>query len=180
MERVDQARLGLWVFTAGIFAWIFPNAILGTGANVVTDVVITVFGILAAVGLPRAVDGLGSGLLRTGLVGVAVCQFAQNALTAAAGLGATNTAPVLVILLAAVVVAVGAFRWRENGWDADALPWLAVGFAGFSFEPLYYLTLQLATGDGYTGYLPGTVLVGAGALLAAWSFWKPDSPDSPG
>ena len=171
MDRVGWARLGLWVFTAGIFAWIFPNIDQGEGANVATDVVISLFGALAAIGLPRAVDGLGGGLLRVGLVGVALCQFAQNAITAATGLDGTNGAPVFVVMLAAVAVVVGALRWRDDGWDLGALPWLAAGFAGFAFEPVYYLILQVVTGDGFTGYLPGTILVGAGAAVAAWSFW---------
>jgi hypothetical protein len=171
VERVGWARLGLWVFTAGIFAWIFPNAALGETANVVTDVVITVFGILAAIGLPRAVDGIGAGLLRVGLVGIALCQFAQNAIAAATGLDGTNAAPVFVVMLAAAAVVLGASRWQQDGWDLRALPWLAAGFAGFAFEPLYYLILQVVTGDGPTGYLPGTILVGAGAAMASWAFW---------
>lgn len=171
VDRVGWARLGLWVFTAGIFAWIFPNLVLGEGANVVTDVVITLSGVAAAIGLPRAVDGAGTGLLRVGLVGVALCQFAQNAISAATDLGATNGAPVAVVMLASVAVALGAFRWQEDGWDLRALPWLAAGFAGFAFEPLYYLILQVVSGDGFTGYLPGTILVAAGAVLAAWAFW---------
>jgi hypothetical protein len=170
MDRLGWARLGLWVFTAGIFAWIFPNLALKAWANAVTDVVIVVFGVLAAIGVGRAVDGLGTGLLRTGLVGVALCQFAQNAI-AATTLDSVTTAPVLVILAASVALAVGAFRWRDDGWDGGALPWLAAGFAGFAFEPLYYLVRTLVVGDGFAGYLPGTVLVAAGAVLCAWTFW---------
>ena len=172
MDSLGRARFGLWVFTAGIFAWIFPNLILGETANVWTDVVIAAFGVLAAFGLPRAVDGLGVGMLRVGLVGVAVCQFAQNGISAATGLDATNGTPVSVVMLASVAVVAGAFRWREEGWDAGALPWLAAGFAGFAFEPLYYLVLTLAGGGGFTGYLPGSLLVAAGAVLAAWGFWS--------
>jgi hypothetical protein len=171
VERVGWARLGLWVFTAGIFAWIFPNLALGEGVNVGTDVVITIFGVLAALGLPRAVDGLGVGLLRVGLVGVALCQFAQNAISAVTDLTGTNATPVVVVMLASVAVVVGIFRWRQDSWDGDALPWLAAGFAGFAFEPLYYLVLTLAGGGGFSGYLPGTVLVAAGAGVTAWAFW---------
>lgn len=172
MDRVGWARLGLWVFTAGIFAWIFPNLALGQGANVVTDIVITVFGILAAVGLPRSVDGIGNGLLKTGLIGVALCQFAQNLISALTDLDGVNAAPVAIVMLASAAVIVGAFLWREDGWDARALPWLAAGFAGFAFEPLYYLLRQVAGGDGgFSGYLPGTLLVAAGAVLATWGFW---------
>lgn len=171
MDRVGWARLGLWVFTAGIFAWIFPNLVLEQWANVVTDVVITVFGVLAAIGLGRAVDGLGGGMLKVGLIGIAVCQFAQNAISAATDLNATNAAPVFVVMLAAVAVVVGSVRWREDGWDAAALPWLALGFAGFAFEPLYYFVLTLVGDGGFSGYLPGTILVAVGAALAAWSFY---------
>jgi hypothetical protein len=169
VERIGLARLGLWLFTAGIFAWIFPNLAFDAIANAATDVVIVLFGVLAVIGLPRAVDGLGTGLLRTGLVGVALCQFAQNAISAAA-LTATNGAPVLVVLVASVAVVVGAFRWREDGWDTGAVPWLAAGFAGFAFEPAYYLVLTAVSG-GAPGYIPGSILVAVGAGLAAWSFW---------
>lgn len=172
MELLSRARLGLWVFTAGIFAWIFPNLALGQMANAVTDVVIVVFGILAAVGLGRAVEGIGTGLMRAGLVGVALCQLTQNLIAAVTGLNSVNTAPVVVILLASAAVIVGAFLWREDGWDATALPVLAGGFAGFAFEPLYYLVRTVVGGGGFSGYLPGTLLVAAGALLAGVTFWQ--------
>lgn len=170
MDRLGWTRLGLWVFTAGIFAWIFPNVVEGNGVNVATDVVITVFGVLAAVGIGRAVYGAGLGLLKVGLVGVALCQFAQNATKVPTDLGAGNAAPVIVVLLAAVAVVVGALRLKEDGWDPAALPWLAAGFAGFGFEGLYYLALSVAEAD-FGGYFPGTVLVGVGGVLSAWSFW---------
>ena len=171
MDVLGRTRLGLGVFTAGIFAWIFPNLALGETANAVTDVVIVGFGVAAIVGLGRAVDGVGTAMLRTGLIGVALCQFAQNLISAIGGLDAVSAAPTLVIMAASLAIIAGAILWRSDGWDRTALPWLVGGFVAFGFEPLYYLTLTLVTGGGFSGYLPGILLVAAGSLLAAWGFW---------
>lgn len=170
MDRLGWARVGLWTFTAGIFAWIFPNASAGNTVNVLTDVVIVAAGILTAIGLPRAVDGIGNGLFRWGLVGVAVGQFGQNLNTAATGFGAVTAAPVIVVMLASVAVVIGARRWQEDDWDLAATPWLMGGFAGFAFEPVYYFIVGLVQGNPLGPYFPGAVLVGAGAILAALAF----------
>jgi hypothetical protein len=169
MQRSGLAAIALWVFTAGIFAWIFPNLSLGSVPNALTDVAIVLGGVLAAVGLPRAVEGIGTGPLRTGLVAIALFQFGQN-LVSAFSLSATNAAPVFVVMLAAVALAVGAWRWQEDGWDLAALPWLMAGFAGFAFEPLYYNALGFAGGRFWGPYALGAWLVLAGAGLAAWTF----------
>lgn len=171
MEPLGFARWGLWLFTAGIFGWIFPNLADGDYVNVFTDVVIVVSGILAAVGLPRAIDGIGNGLLRTGLVGVAIGQAMQNVVSSLAGFDAGSAAPRFVVMLAAVALVVGVKLWQEDGWDARALPWLAGGFLGFAFEPVYYFLLGLAGGSPFGRYFPGSVGVAAGALLAMWGFW---------
>ena len=170
MGRLGLARWGLWVFTAGIFAWIFPNAALGQNANVVTDVVIAAFGVLAAVGLPRAVDGIGTGPLRWGLAGVAVCQLAQNLITAATGLNSVTAAPVFVVMAASAAVAVGVKLWQEDDWDPAATPWLAAGFAGFAFEPVYYFVRGLAQGSPFGPYFTGALLVAVGGILCAVAF----------
>lgn len=167
MQRSSLGALGLWVFTAGIFAWIFPNLALGSVPNAVTDVAIVAGGVLAAFGLPRAVEGIGTGPLRTGLVLVALFQLGQNLVTLATNLSPTNAAPATIVLLASAAVLVGAKRWQEDGWDLAALPWLAGGFAGFAFEPLYYNVLGFAGGRFWGPYALGAWLVAAGAGLAA-------------
>lgn len=169
MQRSGLAAVALWVFAAGIFAWIFANASNGSVANAVTDAIIAAGGVLAALGLPRAVAGLGTGLLRTGLVVVALFQLGQNVVSLFS-LSPSSAAPVAVVLLASVALVVGVNRWREDGWDLTALPWLMAGFAGFAFEPLYYFTLGTVQGPALNAYTPGTVLVAAGSLLAAWAF----------
>ncbi len=170
VERTTLAGIGLWAFTAGIFLWIFPNASFGQVPNVVTDVVIVVGGVLAAVGLPRAVEGIGTGPLRWGLSIVAVAQLGQNLVTVATDLGPTNAAPASVVMLGALAVLVGAKRWQEDGWDLAAVPWLMAGFAGFAFEPLYYTVLGAVGGSFFGPYTPGAWLVAVGAGLAAFSF----------
>lgn len=169
MGRLALATAGLWAYTAGIFAWIFPNVAGGATANAVTDVVIVLGGLLAAVGLPRAVAGIGTGPLRWGLSIVALAAASQNAVSAFS-LDPTSAAPVAVVLASAVCLLVGVRRWQEDGWDLAALPWLALGFAGLAFEPLYYVVLGAVGGSFFGGYTPGSVLVAAGAGLAAWSF----------
>lgn len=184
MERLAVARWGLWVFTLGIFAWIFPNVGDGNTANVLTDIAIVAFGTLAAIGLPRAVDGLGTGMLRWGLGGVAACQAGQNVNTAIQGLNAVNTAPVAVVLLASVAVVIGAWRWAADEWDLAATPWLAGGFLGFAFEPIYYFTRGATEGNPFGPYFVGSLGVAAGALLAAWAFRpvgaEAETPPAPG
>lgn len=182
MQRSGLAALALWVFTAGVFAWIFANLSQDSAANAVTDAAIVAGGLLAAVGLPRAVDGIGTGPLRAGLALVALFQFGQN-LVSAFSLNATNAAPVFVVLLAAVALAIGVARWREDGWSLAALPWLMAGFAGFAFEPLYYNVLGFAHGRFWGPYALGAWLVLAGAGLAAWAFRpqgvEPGVPSAP-
>lgn len=170
MERLGLARWGLWVFTLGIFGWIFPNVGDGNTANVLTDIAIVAAGIAAAVGLPRAVEGLGPGWLRWGLVGVAAGQFGQSVNTAVQGLNGVNGPSVAVILLAAVAVAIGAWRWTADAWDRAATPWLAGGFLGFAFEPIYYFVRGAFQGDPFGPYFPGSLAVAVGSLLAAWAF----------
>ncbi|HUR26096.1 MAG TPA: hypothetical protein VM327_08810 [Candidatus Thermoplasmatota archaeon] len=176
MDRTGLARLGLWVFTAGIFAWIFPNVADGLAANVATDIAIVIGGALAAIGLPRAVAGLGTGLLRWGLAIVALCQGGQNLITAATRLDGVNAAPVFVVLAASIALAFGIRRWQEDGWDGSATPWLAVGFAGFAFEPVYYVARGFLEGGGLGPYFAGSVGVAVGAALAAWAF-RPGEED---
>lgn len=178
MERLSQGRWGLWVFTAGAFAWIFPNLVLDQLTNALTDVVIVVFGILAAIGLPRAVEGVGTGLLRWGLIGVAVAQFTQN-LVSAFSLDAGSAAPVIIVMVGSVAVVIGAQRWQEDGWDLAAMPWLAGGFVAFAFEPVYYFLLGLGSGSPFGPYFPGAVLVAVGAVLCAVAF-RPTGTDGPG
>jgi hypothetical protein len=169
-QRTWLAAGGLWAFTAGIFAWIFPNVAEGSVPNAVTDVVIVAGGALAAFGLPRAVEGIGTGPLRWGLCIAALGQLSQNLVTVTTRLGLTNAAPAFVVLLGAVAVLVGVGRWKEDGWDLSALPWLAVGFAGFAFEPLYWTVFGAVQGSFFGPYTAGAWLVGLGAGLAAWSF----------
>lgn len=164
------ASLALWIFAAGMVGWTIANATLGGWVNVVTDIVIVVGAALVALGLPRALDGLGPGRLRTGLVLVAVAQFAQNLVTVTTGLSGTNAAPAFVVMAGSVAMLVGAKRWEADGWDAAALPWVTLGFAAFAFEPLYYLALQVIQAVPIGPFFPGAVLVGAGAALAAWAF----------
>ena len=173
--RVAFARWGLWVFTAGIFGWIFPNINAGAGnpTNALTDVVIVLFGVLAAMGLPRAADGIGTGVLRWGLGGIGVCQFGQNVVTAAQ-LDPFQAPPAIVILLASAALLVGVWRWKELCWDTQATPWVFAAFAGFAFEPLYY-TVR----GGVSPYFPGGVLVLAGSLLCAWAFRPGDADPVP-
>src|ERR1044072_938251 len=78
MQRSGLGAIALWVFTAGIFAWIFPNLSLGSPANAATDAAIVLGGILAAVGLPRAVEGIGTGARRLGRSIAAVFHPSQN------------------------------------------------------------------------------------------------------
>ena len=170
MERLTLGRLGLWVYTAGIFAWIFPNIGEGEYANAVTDVVIVLFGLLAAMGLPRAVDGIGTGLLRWGLSGILFGQFMQNAIASATDWNTFSAAPRLVVMAGAVLMAIGVKKWQEDEWDHQATPWLALGFAGFACEPLYYQVIGVATGSFFGPYALGALLVLAGSALAAWAF----------
>jgi hypothetical protein len=171
---VDQTRqfsIALWIFAAGMLAWTIANAVLGGWVNVVTDLVIIVGAVMAAVGMPRAVDGIGLGPLRGGLWVMALAQFGQNLVTVTTGLSGTNAAPAFTVMLASVAMAVGAQRWSQDGWDGAAVPWLAAGFAGFAFEPVYYLVLQFVQGNPFGPFFPGAVLVALGAGLAAWACW---------
>jgi hypothetical protein len=175
---VDAARLvriGLWLVAAGNAAWLVTNLANGFWVNVVTDLVIILGCAIAALALPRALDGIGLGGWRAGLLVVAAAHFAQNFLNVFVdGLDLPDESMLFVVMAASVAVAVGALRWREDGWDAGAAPWLAAGFAGIAIEPLYYGLTGLAD-PWQGGYLPGILLVAAGALTAAWAFWKADS-----
>lgn len=171
MQRLGRATLGLWVFTLGIFGWIFPNVADGNMVNVATNALLLPFGMLAAIGLPRAIDGIGTGPMRWGLGGLAVCQFLQNLITAATNLGPINATPTIVILLACVALFIGIKRWQEDAWDESATPWIAGGFAGFAFEPLYYIVLGLVGGSPFGPYFPGALGVAVGGSLAAWGFF---------
>jgi hypothetical protein len=170
MQRLTLARTGLWVFAAGILAWTVANAQLGFWVNVATDLPIACFAALAALGLRNAVDGFGPGRLRLGLALVALGQGGQNVVSLLTKLSATNAAPILVVLAASIALAIGAKRWFEDGWDEAALPWVALGFAGFAFEPLYYFGLQVTQGNPFGVFFPGAVLVSVGGAVAAWSF----------
>jgi hypothetical protein len=173
MEPDRLARLAFWVFAAGNLAWAIQNGITGNGVNVATDLVVVVGAVVAAWGLRDAVDGLGPGRFRTGLWLVAIPEFGQNVVTATTKLGAGNATPVLAVLAASVLLAVGTLRWVADGWERAALPWLALGFAGLAFEPLYYFTLNLATQGGTifgSGFFPGILGVSIGGLLLAWAF----------
>lgn len=172
MQRLTLGRWGLWVYTAGIFAWIFPNMADGDYVNAFTDVVVVAFGTTAAVGLGRAVDGIGTGPLRVGLSGILVGQFMQNAIASATDWNTFSAAPRLVVMAAAVLVAIGVKRWQEDDWDREATPWLALGFAGFAFEPLYYQGRGLMDGSFRGPFALGALLVLVGSALAAWAFWR--------
>jgi hypothetical protein len=175
VRSVRLAAIGVWVFAAGIFAWIFPNLGLGATANVLTDSLIAVGAGVAAFGLPRAVDGIGNGPWRCGLLAVALAQFGQNLVTLVANLTPTDATPVLVVMLASVALVIGIRRWQADGWDRDATPWLAIGFAGYAFEPVYYLVLGAVQGTFLGPFFIGSVLVAIGAGLAGWAF-RPGAP----
>jgi hypothetical protein len=178
MQRLGRATLGLWVFTLGILGWIFPNVGQGNLVNVATNGLLLPFGVLAAVGLPRAVDGIGTGPLRWGLGGIAACQLLQNLVTAATGLGPVNATPVIAVILACVALLIGVKRWQEDAWDESATPWVAGAFAGFAFEPLYYMVLGIAGGSLFGPFFPGALLVAIGGALAAWGFYPDLDADS--
>lgn len=170
MEPDRLARIALWVFAAGNLAWVIANAIGGNAVNVGTDLVIVVGALIAAWGLPDAVDGLGPGRLKTGLLLVAVPEFLQNVVTATTKLGGSNAAPVLVVLVTSAALGVGAVRWTDDGWDRRATPWIALGFLGLGFEPLYYFILQAAGGNPFGRFFAGALGVAAGSLMSAWAF----------
>ncbi|HUR62014.1 MAG TPA: hypothetical protein VM286_06590 [Candidatus Thermoplasmatota archaeon] len=175
MESRRLATLGLWVFAGGMLAWAIANATLDGWVNVLTDLVILAGAVVAAIGLPRALDGLGPNALRSGLFAVAAAQLLQNAYTIATSLSATNAAPALVVAAASATLAIGARKWQDDGWDLAAAPWVAAGFAGYAFEPLYYIGLGFVQGQAPFGvFFPGSVLVATGAGLAAWAFLRPD------
>jgi hypothetical protein len=173
---VDAARLvriGLWLLAAGNLAWTVTNAVNGLWVNVVTDVVIIAGCATAALSLRNALDGVGLGGWRTGLLIIAFAHFAQNLLNVFVdGLDLPDEWTLFAVMAAAVAVAIGAFLWREDGWDGRAAPWLAVGFAGIAVEPLYYALRYTWTDPWQGGYMPGILLVVAGALLAAWGFLR--------
>ena len=171
MDAGRLVRMGLWLLAAGNLAWTVTNASYGLLVNVVTDLVIIAGCAIAALSLGRALDGVGLAGWKTGLLIVAGAHFAQNLLNTFDGVSFPDESMLFVVMAASAAVAVGAFLWREDGWDARALPWLAAGFAGIAVEPLYYGLTGLAD-PWQGGYLPGIVLVAAGAILAALGSWK--------
>jgi hypothetical protein len=166
-------RLGLWLLAAGNAAWTVTNAANGLWVNAVTDVVIILGCAIGALSLGRALDGIGLGGWRTGLLILAGAHFAQNLSNVfVGGLDLPDEWTLFAVLAASVAVAVGAFAWREDGWDGRAAAWLAAGFAGIAVEPLYYGLRYTWANPWQGGYLPGIVLVVAGALMGAWGFWR--------
>ena len=172
MEPGRLVRLGLWLLAAGNAAWAVTNLGNDLWVNVVTDLVIIAGCAIAALSLGRALDGIGLGGWRTGLLVIALAHFGQNFLNAIDGLAFPDEVTLFVVMLASIAVAIGAFRWRDDGWDAGATPWLAAGFLGIALEPLYFGLRYTWTDPWQGGYLPGIVLVTTGALLAAWGFWR--------
>ena len=171
MEPDRLARLGFWAFALGNLAWAAANLTGQTPSvvNSATDVVVFVGALLAAAGLPDAVDSFGAGRFRTGLALVAVPELGQNAYSAATRLGPFNAAPILVVLLASAALLVGVWRWRGDGWVAAAAPWIMAGFTGLAFEPVYYFLRGLAS-NPFGPFFPGAVGVALGGTLLAWSF----------
>lgn len=178
MEPGRLVRIGLWLLAAGNVAWTVTNASYGLLVNVVTDIVIVVGCAVAALSLGRALDGAGLGGWRAGLLFVAGAHFAQNLLNAIDGLAFPDESTLFAVMAASVAVAVGAFRWRDDGWDKGATPWLAAGFLGIALEPLYFGLRYTWSDPWQGGYMPGIILVAAGTLVAAWAFWKADPSDS--
>lgn len=169
MEPDKAMRLGLWLLAAGNLAWTVTNWANGLWVNVVTDLVILAGCALAATGLGDALDGLGPGRWKAGLLVVAAAHFAQNLLNAVDGVALPDEWTLFAVMAASAALAVGAFRWTEDGWDLRATPWLAVGFAGIALEPLYFGLRYTWSDPWQGGYMPGIVLVAAGCLLAAWA-----------
>lgn len=172
MEARSLVRLGLWLLAAGNVAWTVTNTANGLAVNAVTDVAIVVGCAIAALSLGRALDGIGAGAWRVGLLVVAAAHFAQNLLNAVDGLSFPDEWVLFAVMMASVAVGVGALRWREDGWHAAALPWLAGGFLGIAVEPLYYGLRYVWSDPWQGGYTPGIVLVTAGALTAGWAFHR--------
>ena len=172
MEPGRLVRIGLWLLAAGNVAWTVTNAANGLAVNVVTDIVIVVGCAIAALSLGRALDGVGLGGWRTGLLVVAGAHFAQNLLNALDGVALPDEGVLFAVMAAAAAVAIGAIRWSDDGWDTLALPWLAAGFLGIALEPLYYGLRYVWSDPWQGGYTPGIVLVAAGSLTAAWGCWR--------
>jgi len=165
-----MARLGLWVFALGNLGWIGANLFGATPSmvNALTDMAIVVGAFVAAAGLRDAIDDYGPRKLQAGLLLVAIPEFAQNLVSAFTKLGPTNAAPIVVVMLAAIVLGLGALRWRA-GWDQGAAVLAAAGFLGLAFEPIYYVARNPAF-NASSGYLPGSIGVALGGLLAALAF----------
>lgn len=172
MDPARLVRIGLWLLAAGNVAWTVTNASYGLAVNVVTDLVIVVGCAIAALSLGRALDGVGLGGWRSGLLVVAAAHFAQNFLNALDGLAFPDEWTLFPVMLASVLVAVGAFRWRDDGWDAAATPWLAAGFLGIAIEPLYFGLRYLWTDLWQGGYTPGILLVAAGTITGGYGFLR--------
>lgn len=172
MDPARLVRIGLLLLAAGNVAWTVTNASYGLMVNVVTDIVIVVGCAIAALSLGRALDGVGLGGWRTGLLVVAIAHFAQNFLNALDGLAFPDEWTLFPVMLASVLVAAGAIRWRDDAWDAASTPWLAAGFLGIALEPLYFGLRYTWVDPWQAGYAPGIGLVAAGALTAAWGFWR--------
>lgn len=169
VEPDKAMRLGLWLLAAGNLAWTVVNWANGLWVNVVTDLVILAGCALAATGLAHALDGLGPGRWKAGLFVLAGAHFAQNLLNATDGLDFPDEWVLFAVMAGSAALAIGAFRWTEDGWDPRATPWLAAAFAGIALEPLYYGLRYTWVDPWQGGYLPGIVLVAAGCLLAAWA-----------
>lgn len=172
MEPGRLVRIGLWLLAAGNVAWTVTNAANGLMVNVVTDIVIVIGCAIAALSLGRALDGVGLGGWRTGLLVVAGAHFAQNLLNAIDGLAFPDEWVLFAVMAASAAVAIGAIRWSDDGWDARATPWLAAGFFGIALEPLYYGLRYTWSDPWQGGYTPGIVLVAAGALTASYGFLR--------
>ena len=173
MDSRGGVKLGLALLALGNVAWTITNLVHDLWVNVVTDIVIVTGCMLAILGVEDAADGSGSGRWRTGLVIVALAHFAQNFLNAIDGLALPDEWVLFVVMVAAIALLVGAIRWSTDGWDTGAAQWLCAGMVGIALEPAYFLLRYVWTDPWASGYLPGELLVLAGALTAAWAL-RPD------
>lgn len=170
MDARRAAVWGLWVFTLGNFAWVVRNLANGAVVDALTDIVIVAGGATAAASFGRALDGIGPGWFRSGLWIVAAAGIVQHVVSLSGGLELPDGLTHFVVLAGSFGLAWGAFLWEDDGWNLRAAPWIAAGLLGLGLEPFYFLVLHSLPDPWQSGYLPGILLVSAGAFLAAWAF----------